>query len=141
MFGVGLDGEGETAIFFPFGDLLDEQEVALEPGIADGADTGALEHGLGGPGEADAVMPGEGVLGLRDARDRADLPPDLRRGRGDIDGAGHGAELVRAGLEGFERAGHEGQERHGGDAEPLTAVGRDLGTDEAGDHAAEGGHE
>lgn len=81
------------------------------------------------------------MLGFRDARDRADLPPDLRGRRGDVDAAGHGPELVRAGAEGLERPGDEGQERDGGDAEPAPAVGLDLGTGETGHHPAERGHE
>jgi len=56
MFFVSASIENERRLFsFPLGHLLDEEHVAFETGVADGADASALEHGLGRTREAQAM--------------------------------------------------------------------------------------
>ena len=137
---VGLDREREALVLLPLGHLLDEEDVAFEAGVADGADAGALEHGLGRTREAQAMAPRRTVFGLSDARHRTDLLPDLRgRGR-DLDRRVHRAELGLALAEGLQRPGHERKKCDERDAIALGRVGREPVAEDTGEHAADRGH-
>lgn len=134
--GVGADGKGETVFWLPCGDSLNEEQAALETGVANAANALVRKRGLNGTGESDRVCPGGLELRGRDGGNALDVLPD-RGGRSvDADFALHCSGLERGVEVRFGRSQKKGKDREaegGGPAEPVSPG------DNASDNSADAG--